>query len=197
MIAGTYLDSQNPSGSLENDFSLGCSRVPGPKERRSRVAAAANMMSLSQLLRPNAIRLDLPVSSKDDLIRQMVRFLDVAGLLTDVEAVTNALLERERVMSTGIGGGVAIPHAQSPAARELAVGFARVKDDLSFDSLDGKPVRLVFMIVGPEERGGFIRILARISRLLYAGDLQKGLLSAVEPADVVETIRLEEEKLRI
>lgn len=155
------------------------------------------MMSLTQLLRPNAIRLDLPVSSKDDLIRQMVRLLDAEGLVTDVEAVTNALLERERVMSTGIGGGVAIPHAQSPGVRELAVGFARVKDELPFDSLDGKPVRLVFMIVGPEERGGFIRILARISRLLYAGDLQKGLLSAAEPAEVMETIRQEEEKLRI
>lgn len=171
--------------------------VPEPKEHCPSIAAAAPMMSLSQLLHPNSIRLDLKVSSKEDLIRQMVRFMDSEGLLTDAESVTNALLERERVMSTGIGGGVAIPHAQSPGVRELAVGFARVKEDLPFDSLDGKPVRLVFMIVGPEERGGFIRILARISRLLYAGDLQKGLLSALEPDEVVETIRREEEKLRV
>ena len=154
-------------------------------------------MSLSQLLRSSSIRLDLSVASKEDLIRQMVGVLSADGLLTDAEAVTTALLDRERVMSTGIGGGVAIPHAQNPGVRELAVSFARVGQDLPFDSLDGKPVRLVFMIVGPEERGGFIRILARISRLLYAGDLQQKLLEAKDPEELVGIIRREEEKLRI
>jgi len=154
-------------------------------------------MSLSQLLRSSSIRLDVPAGSKEDLIRLMVSVLDGDGRLIDPEAVTQSLLERERVMSTGIGGGVAIPHAQSPGARELAVSFGRVREDLPFDALDGKPVRLVFMIVGPEERGGFIRILARISRLLYAGDLQQALLTSRTPEEVIEVIRREEEKLRI
>jgi fructose-specific phosphotransferase system IIA component len=154
-------------------------------------------MSLSQLLRASAIRLDLSVTSKEDLIRQMVGLLEGEGILTDKEGAIQALLERERVMSTGIGGGVAIPHAQSPGVRELAVSLVRVRDELPFDALDGKPVRLVFMIVGPEERGGFIRVLARISRLLYTGDLQRELLAADEPEQVVETIRREEEKLRL
>ncbi|MDM7914764.1 MAG: PTS sugar transporter subunit IIA [Candidatus Eisenbacteria bacterium] len=154
-------------------------------------------MSLYELLRPTSIALDLPVSSKEDLIRKMVGILQKADLLTDPPAVLHALLERERVMSTGIGGGVAIPHAQSPGVKELSVSFVRVDKDLPFDALDGKPVRLVFMIVGPEERGGFIRILARISRLLYTGDLQQFLLTAKSPEDVVEVIRQEEEKLRI
>ncbi len=154
-------------------------------------------MSLSQLLHVNAVRLDMPVASKEDLIRQMVGVLSSDGVLTDPDAVTQSLLERERVMSTGIGGGVAIPHAQTSGARSLAVSFVRVRDDLAFDALDAKPVRLVFMIVGPEERGGFIRILARISRLLYAGDLQQDLLAAKTPDEVVTIIRLEEEKLRV
>jgi len=154
-------------------------------------------MSLAQLLRPSLIRLDLPAKSKDDLIRQAVSILEAEGLLGSSEAVTAALLEREKVMSTGIGGGVAIPHAQCPGAQELAVCFVRVSEDLAFDSLDGKPVRLVFVIVGPEERGGFIRILARISRLLYTGDLQKALLAAQSPEEIVGIIREEEEKLRI
>jgi fructose-specific phosphotransferase system IIA component len=154
-------------------------------------------MSLFQLLRPGSIHLDLVVESKEELIRKAIGMLNATGLLSDPEAVTAALLERERVMSTGIGGGVAIPHAQSPGVSELAVSFIRVRDDLPFESLDGKPVRLVFMIIGPEERGGFIRILARISRLLYTGDLQKALLAAQKPEEVVEIIRREEEKLRI
>jgi mannitol/fructose-specific phosphotransferase system IIA component (Ntr-type) len=154
-------------------------------------------MTLSNLMRPGAIRLDLGVANKEELIRRMVELFDTEGLLTDRDAVAQALLERERVMSTGIGGGVAIPHAQSPGVRELAVSFVRIREDLPFDALDGKPVRLVFMIVGPEERGGFIRVLARISRLLYTGDLQKELLAAEEPEQVIETIRREEEKLRL
>jgi fructose PTS system EIIBC or EIIC component len=169
---------------------------PGPSGRYPERRTAAKM-SLSQLLRPGSIRLDLAVESKEDLIRKAVGILSATGLLSDPEAVTAALLERERVMSTGIGGGVAIPHAQSQGVAELAVSFIRVREDLPFESLDGKPVRLVFMIVGPEERGGFIRILARISRLLYTGDLQEALLAAQKPEEVVEIIRQEEEKLRI
>lgn len=149
------------------------------------------------MLRPNAIRLDLAVETKEDLIRKGVGIFESVGILSDAEAVTAALLERERVMSTGIGGGVAIPHAQSPGVRELAVAFVRVARDLPFDALDGKPVRLVFLIIGPEERGGFIRILARISRLLYTGDLQRHLLEATTPEAVVSIISQEEEKLRI
>lgn len=141
--------------------------------------------------------MDVPAATKEELIRLMVSVLDGDGLLTDPDTVTNSLLERERVMSTGIGGGVAIPHAQSSGARELAVSFVRTQGDLQFDSLDGKPVRLVFIIIGPEERGGFIRILARISRLLYAGDLQEALLVSKTPEEVVDVIRREEEKLRI
>jgi mannitol/fructose-specific phosphotransferase system IIA component (Ntr-type) len=141
--------------------------------------------------------LDVPAATKEELIRHMVSVLDGDGLLTDPETVATSLLERERVMSTGIGGGVAIPHAQSSGARELAVSFARTREDLPFEALDGKPVRLVFIIVGPEERGGFIRILARISRLLYAGDLQQALLVSKTPEEIVDVIRREEEKLRI
>ena len=99
-------------------------------------------------------------------------------------------------MSTGIGGGVAIPHAQNSAVKSLSVSLARPRTGIDFESLDEKPVQLVFMIVGPEERGGFIRILARISRLLYAGDLQTRLLEARTAADVIQIVGEEEERLR-
>jgi fructose-specific phosphotransferase system IIA component len=153
-------------------------------------------MNLKELIRKDCIRLDSPVTDKAELIRSMVDCLSAAGVISEGEAVTHALLERERVMSTGIGGGVAIPHAQSPAVRTLAVALARPAKGIEFESLDEKPVRLVFMIVGPEERGGFIRILARISRLLYSGDLQARLLEAKTPTDVLATIAEEEDKLR-
>lgn len=153
-------------------------------------------MSLGELIREDCILLDVPATDKSELVRRMVERLQSVGQVADVEAVVHALLERERVMSTGIGGGVAIPHAQTPAVESLAVSLARPHSGIDFASLDEKPVRLVFMIVGPEERGGFIRILARISRLLYSGDLQARLLEAGSPSEIVRIIREEEEKLR-
>lgn len=153
-------------------------------------------MSLSDLIHKDCIQLDLPAVAKDEVIRRMVDRLVETGIVADPAPVLAALLDREKVMSTGIGGGVAIPHAQSSAVNVLAVALARPASEVRFESLDEKPVRLVFMIVGPEERGGFIRILARISRLLYTGDLQKRLLAATTPEEVRAIIAEEEEKLR-
>jgi mannitol/fructose-specific phosphotransferase system IIA component (Ntr-type) len=99
-------------------------------------------------------------------------------------------------MSTGIGNGIAIPHSQSQAVKKLALGILRPVDGIDFEALDGKPVRLVLTIVGPEERGGFIRVLARVSRLLQDGNLQKKILKARSPQDVLSAISQEEEKLR-
>lgn len=153
-------------------------------------------MSLGELIKEDCVLLDIPEADKGDLIRCMVGALVQAGRVSDPEPVVHALLERERVMSTGIGGGVAIPHAQCPSVPVLAVALARPSGGIDFDSLDEKPVRLIFMIVGPEERGGFIRVLARISRLLYSGDLQVRLLQAETPAEIRHIISEEEEKLR-
>jgi mannitol/fructose-specific phosphotransferase system IIA component (Ntr-type) len=153
-------------------------------------------MSLGELIQEDCVLLDIPEADKGDLIRTMVEALVRAGRVSDSDPVVRALLERERVMSTGIGGGVAIPHAQCPSVPALAVALARPSLGVDFDSLDDKPVRLVFMIVGPEERGGFIRVLARISRLLYSGDLQGRLLEAKTPGDIKQIICEEEERLR-
>jgi mannitol/fructose-specific phosphotransferase system IIA component (Ntr-type) len=153
-------------------------------------------MSLGELIQEDCVLLDIPEADKGNLIRTMVDALVRAGRVSDPDPVVRALLERERVMSTGIGGGVAIPHAQCPTVPGLAVALARPALGVNFDSLDEKPVRLVFMIVGPEERGGFIRVLARISRLLYSGDLQGRLLEAKTPGDIKRIICEEEERLR-
>lgn len=153
-------------------------------------------MSLGELIQEDCVLLDIPDAEKGALIRSMVDALVRAGRVSDPGPVVHALLERERVMSTGIGGGVAIPHAQCPSVPALAVVLARPSLGVDFDSLDEKPVRLVFMIVGPEERGGFIRVLARISRLLYSGDLQGRLLEAKTPGDIRRIVCEEEERLR-
>ena len=150
---------------------------------------------LSEILVESCVKLDLTVSTKDAVIESLVEALAEAGAVTDRARMIADIQQRERVMSTGIGGGIAVPHAQSPGAERLTMALGRMSRPIDFEALDERPVQLVFLVVGPEERGGFIRVLARISRLLYSGDLQRNLLRARTPAEVMECIRHEEARI--
>lgn len=139
--------------------------------------------------------LNLPGSTKHEVIEKMVDILVEAGVVVDRDRMVGDLLERERVMSTGIGGGIAVPHAQSPAATTLTMALARLPQSIDFDALDERPVRLLFMLVGPQDGSGFVKVLARISRLLFSGDLQRNLLQARTPEEAVACIRHEETRI--
>jgi len=154
-------------------------------------------MNVQDIIEQSCIALDLDVKSKEELITKLVEMLEAAGVVTDREEVVRKVLDREKLMSTGIGGGVAIPHAQCKGASRLAIALARTKEGIDFDALDGKPVRLFFLIVGPEEKGGYVRVLARISRLLYTGDLQRSLYKVETPEQAIETLRNEERRLSL
>lgn len=150
---------------------------------------------LTEILDPSCVELNVTAKTKDDVIESLVDVLVRAEVVTDRDRMVEDLKKREQVMSTGIGGGIAVPHAQSPGATRLALSLGRLAQPIGFDSLDERPVRLVFMVVGPEERGGFIRVLARISRLLYSGDLQRNLFRARTPSEAIECIRHEESRI--
>jgi len=152
-------------------------------------------MGLANLLKPEFILIDGPSLTKDEMIRSLVEPLIQSGAVTNGAGALRALYERERIMSTGVGGGVALPHAQSPAVNEFAVAIARPKQPIDFQSLDGEPVSLIFLALGPEDRTGLMRVLTRISRLLYTSDLQKNLLKAATAESMIQLIRSEEDKL--
>lgn len=153
------------------------------------------MVRLSELVHPELVHLELEASTKEELMERLVAALATHGWVEDSAAVLRSLIERERVMSTGIGRGVAIPHAQSGGARALTVSIARPALPLDFGSVDDQPVRLVFLVTGPEERGGFIRVLARISRLLCSSRLQARVLEAADAATVLAALAEEEASL--
>lgn len=153
------------------------------------------MVLLTEILNETCVRLDLAASTKEAVMESLVDALVEAGVVTDRDRMLQDLRSREQVMSTGIGGGIAVPHAQSAGATRLTLALGRLPHPIDFESLDERPVRLVFMVVGPVERGGFIRVLARISRLLFSGDLQRNLLRARTPSEAVECIRNEETRI--
>lgn len=153
-------------------------------------------MRLSDILDIGSIRIPLRGRNKTEIIEEMVDILVESGKVTDREGVLVALLEREKLMSTGVGDGVAIPHARSDGVNGLMAAFGRTAEEIDYQALDEKPVRLILLLVAPEDSCGLhLAALGRISRMLSYERFRNFLLRARSPAEVMSTIAEEEEKL--
>jgi mannitol/fructose-specific phosphotransferase system IIA component (Ntr-type) len=150
-------------------------------------------MRLTELLVPEAVETDFPpapTGSKDDLLAAIIVDLDEKGFVADRRIVTDDILARERVMSTGVGNGVAIPHAYTDGVTRLAAAFYRTREPIEFGATDGAPVDLFFVILGPRDsRREHIRLLARLSRLLNHGEFRDALRAATDADAVVSVFR--------
>jgi fructose-specific phosphotransferase system IIA component len=153
-------------------------------------------MQILDFLSVDAIKLSLESKSKKDVIKEMVDLLVKSGKVKDKKKMTQTLMEREELGSTGIGQGIAIPHGKSDTVTDLSAAFGLSPDGISFDSLDGEPVNIFFLLVAPEgAAGAHLKALARISSLLKDKYFRKSLLSAKDPEEVIRIIQ-EEEKLK-
>lgn len=136
-------------------------------------------MLLTDLITPERIRVPLRARTKDDLIRELVEIIARTDRIADQDEVLRAVREREAVLSTGIGNGVAIPHGKSPALPDLRMAAGCTAEPVDFDALDGEPVRLFFLLVGPEAAAGpHIKALSRISRLVRKDAVRDALVAA-------------------
>jgi fructose-specific phosphotransferase system IIA component len=152
-------------------------------------------MRLQDLLTDKVIRIPLQNTDKEKIIEEMVDLLDQTHKLRDRDLALAKVLERERVMSTGMGEGVAIPHAKTEAVDELVAAFGVTAKDVDFQAIDEKPVRLVFLLVGPmDPTGPHLQALSRISRLMHRKDFRDRLIAAHSAEEVIEAISKEEQK---
>jgi nitrogen PTS system EIIA component len=139
-------------------------------------------MLLTELVTPDRIRLPLSARDKRGVLRELSEVL-AASVGGDRDEIRTAVEERESVLSTGIGFGVAIPHGRATSVQELAVVCGVTTVPVPFDAVDGEPVRLVFMIVGPESAAGqHVKVLSRIARLVRRESVRDALLSARDVA---------------
>ncbi len=153
-------------------------------------------MKLSEVLTEALVRIPLQNFEKQGIIEELINVMDHEHKIQDRNKVLQAVLEREKMMSTGIGNGVAIPHGKSQGVEELAVALGITSQEVNFDSLDGKPVRIVFLLVGPEKASStHIKMLSRISRLLNQAAFRQKLIQAQSSADVMAIIVQEEKQL--
>lgn len=143
---------------------------------------------LASLLTPSRVRVGLQVATKDELLRTMVALVAPSSAVLDEEALLAAVLEREALISTGVGQGIALPHARTDAVNGTVIAFASMEEPVEYQSLDGEPVRLVLFIAGTsEERRGHVRLLSRASRVFADEPTRKKLAAAKTPAEVLET----------
>ena len=150
-------------------------------------------MTLTEILSSSSIRVDLKGETKDDIIQELVDSLGLGEVITDRDKVLQAVLEREKIMSTGIGDGIAIPHGKSDAVVRLAAALGTQKRGVDFESLDGEPAFVFFLLVSPANVSGpHIKALARISRLLKNDAFKKKLIGASSPDEIMAVITAEE-----
>jgi len=123
-------------------------------------------MEITDLVTPESVVADLKVTSKKQAIHDLARkAADVTG--EHERAIFDVLMERERLGTTGVGGGIAIPHGKLPGLDRLYGVFARLSDPVDFSAIDEQPVDLVFLLLAPESAGAdHLKALARVSRLL-------------------------------
>ena len=146
-------------------------------------------MKLSEILKPACIISDLKAHDKKAALEEL------SGVITDQEPSLNkgyllqVLLERERLGSTGIGEGIALPHGKVNRLDRLLVSFGRSLDGLSFDSIDDQPAYLFFLLVAPENSAGaHLQALAKISRFLKDSNFRQRLMDAKSNAEIYSII---------
>ena len=146
-------------------------------------------MRLSPHLRPELVLISPPVRHRDQLFRLLADTLARVGVARDPDEVVSRLLGREAILSTAIGGGVAVPHAQIPGLGRLAMAASVHPDGIAYPALDDQPVRLVFCLLGdPTTTANHLAGLARLARLARSHDLVEQLVRAPSGEDFVATL---------
>ncbi len=156
-------------------------------------------MQLANILTADRILVDVDASqvkTKDDAIRLLAEMLS-PGIGVDGDTIEHLLLEREKLQSTGIGDGVAIPHCALDGAGSQAAALLLCPRGIEFDAIDGEPVEIVFGVVGPKRATGeHLRTLARISRLLRDEQTRLQLLASVNPQAALQLVESHEAQAR-
>ncbi len=136
-------------------------------------------MILTQILRPKCVKVPLNSTDKQSAITELVDLLDGNGMLLDKQLALKAIFAREQTRSTGIGSGIAVPHGKCNAVRELVMAIGISAQPIDFDSVDGKPVRIIIMLISPaDQTGPHIQALAKISRLMLDAAFREKLENA-------------------
>ncbi len=151
-------------------------------------------MKVFELLDEKFILTEFNSDDKEDIINELINLYDGNEKVSDIEKVRKAILDREKIMSTGVGKGFAIPHGKTNAVNDIIAAFGKTTRDIDYDALDGNPVHFVFLLVGRDDMvGKHIKLLSRISRLMNKDEFREKLINANSKEEIINIFKEEEE----
>ncbi|MGA3173839.1 MAG: PTS sugar transporter subunit IIA [Syntrophorhabdales bacterium] len=152
-------------------------------------------MNMKDVLKESCVIANLKGVTKQEVLTELTTSLKTAGLIQNVGEAVQVILEREKLGSTGIGDGVAIPHGKMKGLTNILCALGRSKDGIDFDAVDDKPVHIVFLLLAPEDSAGLhIQMLSRISRVLRDPSFRKRLIEEGSDTDLYADIVEEDKK---
>jgi fructose-specific phosphotransferase system IIA component len=152
-------------------------------------------LKITDILDRNAVVLDLDASDKDEALGRLIDVLASTGKVRDIAQLRRVIFDREKLMSTGIGHGVALPHGKTNVVDASLAALATLRTPIDFDSLDDKPVTIIIMLVGTEGNVGLhLRLLSRISRMVGNDTFRLSLQAAKSADDVLALLASYEEE---
>ncbi|MGY0694348.1 PTS fructose transporter subunit IIABC [Virgibacillus sp. FSP13] len=153
-------------------------------------------MKITDLLKEDTIKLDLQATSKSEVLSELADQLNRANRLNDKDAFLKNIFEREEQSTTGVGEGIAIPHAKTAAVKTPAIAFGRSSDGIDYDALDGQPAHLFFMIAASEgANNAHLEALSRLSTFLMDPKFQEKMYQATTKAQILEAVNAKETEL--
>lgn len=145
---------------------------------------------MAEIISEELVDLYLDASNVEEAILQLAKKIDDAGRISEFKGYVDSVMEREILTSTGIGFGIAIPHGKCPYVKECTVAFGRLNESIDWNSLDGEPVKIVFLLAVPEECKGneHLKIIASLSRKLIHEDFRENLNKLEDEKEIVSLI---------
>jgi PTS system nitrogen regulatory IIA component len=153
-------------------------------------------MRIEEILKESCVVADIKGKTKGETLFELVDVLKKANLIHNIEKAVNVILEREKLGSTGIGDGVAIPHGKMKDIHNIVCAFGRSKDGVDFDAVDRKPVHIFFLLLAPEDSASLhLKMLSRISKILRDPSFRKRLVELTDAHDIYTNVVEEDRRL--
>ena len=146
-------------------------------------------MKLSKFTEESLINFNLKGKTKNEIITELVDLAAKSKLVKDRDELYQAVIEREKLVTTGVGYGVAFPHAKTKAVKGILIAFGRSSAGVDFEAMDKKPVHLFFLIAAPEDAiGAHLNVMARLSYIMKAEKVREKLMQTQSPKELLEII---------
>jgi len=146
-------------------------------------------MKLSKFCSEDLITFNLKATEKDKILEELVELVSKSSLVKDSQQLLEDVKEREELVTTGVGYGVAFPHAKTKATKGIVIAFGRSDEGVDFDAVDHKPVYLFFLIAAPEDAiGAHLNVMARLSYIMKSEENRKKMQAVTSPGELLQMI---------